>query len=128
MLQKIYDQITITSFLRLKLFVGFHTRDKIEAMSDVNLVVAVIIILQDCYHAIAVTILWTRNSLLTIVIRRGQRKTQTSDVGFWNTNTIFINQNVKFKEVCGSLGNLGSEKVRMQPEQEHSPSHLILDN
>ena len=37
--------------------------------------------------------------------RLGQRKTQTSEVGFWNTNTILIKQKVKCKEGCGSLGN-----------------------
>ena len=38
MLEKMYNQITMYYFIKLKLCVGFHTRGKIDAMSDVNLV------------------------------------------------------------------------------------------
>ena len=38
MLEKMYNQITMYYFIKLKLCVRFHTRGKIDAMSDVNLV------------------------------------------------------------------------------------------
>ena len=44
------------------------------------------------------------------IIRRGQRKTQTSEVGFWITTTIFIKQKVKFTDGCRSSETNGPRK------------------
>ena len=55
---------------------------------------------------------------------RGKEKTRQVRLGFGNTTAIFINQKVKFKEGCDWRGIKG---LRMRPEQEHSPSGLILD-
>ena len=39
------------------------------------------------------------------IIRQLQRKTQTIEIEFWNTTTIFIKQNVKIEEGVWFVGN-----------------------
>ena len=48
---------------------------------------------------------WGNACMILTISRQGQRKTQTNEVGVWNTTMIFIKQKVKRKEGCGLQGN-----------------------